>query len=354
MLDNNLTNDHIVKGRGAQINTDNPYSKHSINYDFPEDEVVNELTQFTEVHPKSIVNRVDSPDVPSDWSMNPYQGCEHGCVYCYARITHEYWGYSAGTDFEQKIMVKKNAAQLLNKRLGSKSWEASPIMLSGNTDCYQPAERKFKITRKLLEVCLKHKHPVGIITKNALVLRDLDIIRELAKLKLIHVHLSITTLDEKVRRSMEPRTSSSAMRLKAVQELSAAGVPVNVMMAPIIPGLNSDEIFELAKQSKESGAICMSYTMLRLNGAVSLLFEDWIRKAFPLKANRVLNLIASSQGGQVSNHKFGERMKGKGVIAESISQQIKLGRKKFGLNTKMPPFDLSLYKSDRHAQLNLF
>lgn len=354
MLDNNLTNAKLVKGRGAQINTDNPYLKQNLSYDFLEDEVVNANTQFTEVQAKSILNRVDSPDVPADWSMNPYQGCEHGCVYCYARITHEYWGYSAGTDFEQKIMVKKNAAQLLNKRLGSNRWEPSPIMLSGNTDCYQPAEKKFKITRKLLEVCLKHKHPVGIITKNALVLRDLDLLTELAKHKLVHVHVSITSLNEEIRRSMEPRTSSSAMRLKAVHELSKQGIPVNVMMAPIIPGLTSDEVFDLAKASKEHGADCMSYTMLRLNGAVSLLFQDWIRKAFPLKASRVLNLIASAQGGQLSNHTLGERMKGKGVMAESIAQQMKLARKRYGLQKQMPAFNLSLYKADRHAQLNLF
>ncbi|MFY0644870.1 MAG: PA0069 family radical SAM protein [Bacteroidia bacterium] len=355
MSDNIITNDAIhVKGRGAQINTKNPFLKLSTEFDFFEDTAVHEQTQFTEVAAKSIVNRVDSPDVPADWSMNPYQGCEHGCVYCYARITHEYWGYSAGSDFEQKVMVKKNAAKLLHKRLSSSSWEVSPIMLSGNTDCYQPAEHKFKITRKLLETCLKHNHPVGIITKNSLILRDADILEELAAKKLVHVHVSITTLDEKLRRTMEPRTSSVANRFKTVKELSKIGVPVNVMMAPIIPGLNSTEVFDMAEKSKDAGAHCLAYTMLRLNGAISILFEDWIRKVFPDKANRVLNLIASAQGGQLHNHEFGVRMKGKGVMAESIAQSFRLARKKFELNNKMPSFDLSLFKSYKHAQLDLF
>lgn len=349
-----------VKGRGALINTTNKFERIEREV-FWEDAIhdesildVNNLTQFTEVQAKTIINRVDSPDVPADWSMNPYQGCEHGCIYCYARNTHEYWGHSAGTDFEQKIMVKTNANVLFRKQIQSRQWKANPIMLSGNTDCYQPAERQYKLSRSILESCLEFNHPIGIITKNALVCRDIDILKELAKRNLVHVHISITTLNEDLRRQMEPRTSSSLLRLQTVKKLSENGIPVNVMFAPIIPGLNSDELFKIAEASKQAGALCLSYTMLRLNGVVSLLFEDWIRKQFPLKANRVMNLIAAAQGGKLNNSQFGERMKGKGAMAEQIGQQIKLARKKFDLNHKMPAFNLGIFNPIKQTQLHLF
>ncbi|NNJ54782.1 MAG: PA0069 family radical SAM protein [Bacteroidia bacterium] len=349
-----------LKGRGAQINTDNRFHKHSqeIFWDdaIHDQEILTDSnqTQFTEVHPKTILNKVDRPDVPSEWSMNPYQGCEHGCVYCYARITHEYWGYSAGKDFEQKIMLKMNAPDLLDKKLSGKSWKASPIMLSGNTDCYQPAERKYQITRKLLEVCLKHKHPVGIITKNALVCRDIDLLQELAHHNLVQVHVSITTLNEDLRRLLEPRTSTSKNRFQTVQNLAKNNIPVNVMMAPIIPGLTSDEIFSIAEQASKSGATSLSHTMVRLNGAIALLFEDWIQKTLPLKSTRVLNLIAESQGGKLHNNTFGERMRGKGVLAESINQQVLLAKNKYNLQKKLPKLNTTLFALNRQKQLNLF
>jgi DNA repair photolyase len=350
----------IVKGRGAQINTHNRFNKHSIEV-FWDDaqfdvEILSEKkeTVHTTIHPKSILNKVDSPDIPANWSMNPYQGCEHGCVYCYARITHEYWGYSAGKDFEQEILIKENAAELLDKKLSSKNWKASPIMLSGNTDCYQPAERRYEITRKLLEVCLKHKHPVGIITKNALVCRDLDLLTELAKEDLVHVHISITTLNEDLRRLLEPRTSSVKNRLKTVKTLVDHGIPTSVMLAPIIPGLNSDEVFDIAEAVEQTGCTSLGHTLLRLNGAIALLFEDWIQKHLPLKANRVLNLIAEAQGGKLGNSNFGERMSGKGVLAESLNQQVRLAKRKFNLTQPLSNFNTKLYKSAKQIQLNLF
>ncbi len=349
-----------IKGRGAQINTHNKFLKHTrevfwddANFD-PDVLSENNQTNFTKIHPKTILNKVDSPDVPADWSMNPYQGCEHGCVYCYARITHEYWGYSAGKDFEREIMIKENAADLLDKKLSGKNWKATPIMLSGNTDCYQPAERTFKLTRKLLEICLKHKHPVGIITKNSLVCRDLDILSELAKEDLVHIHVSITTLDEKLRRLLEPRTSSTHNRLKTVKTLIDNKIPTSVMMAPIIPGLNSDEIFELAEAIAQTGCTSLGHTMVRLNGAIALLFEDWIQKQMPLKANRVLNLIAEAQGGKLGNSAFGERMSGTGVLAESINQQVRLAKKKYHLNQPLPNYNTQLFRSAQQIQLNLF
>ena len=350
----------ITKGRGAQLNPGNRFeSKEFIPIwtdweHVPEETDQPHPTRYTEVYPKTLVNKVDSPDIPASWSMNPYQGCEHGCVYCYARPTHEYWGYSAGKDFETQIMFKGNASQLLRKRFRSKTWKASPIMMSGNTDAYQIAERKFKLSRSLLEVCLEHKHPVGIITKNALVCRDMDLLKELASHGLVHVFLSVTTLNEDIRRTMEPRTSTSTMRLKAIEALSSQGIPTGVMFAPVIPGLNSSEVFNIAEASAKAGAITMGYTMLRLNGHVELLFEDWIRKLFPMKASRVMNLVASAQGGKVSNYKLGERMKGKGVLAQDIQQQIRLAKKKFGLDKQMPAFNLDAYKQKSSVQLNLF
>lgn len=359
-LDNNIVIPQNVKGRGALHNTPNKFDKHTVvdfwdgSY-YDEEFLINSNeTTFTEIQPKTIINKVDSPDVPANWSMNPYQGCEHGCVYCYARITHEYWGYSAGTQFEKNILIKKEAPALLAKKLKSKTWKGEMIMLSGNTDCYQPAEKKFEITRKLLEVCLKYNQPVGIITKNALVCRDIDILKQLAEKNLVQVHLSITTLDESLRRAMEPRTSSGANRLKTIEHLSKHNIPVHVMLAPIIPGLNSDEVFDICQAVAKAGAKSLNHTMVRLNGAIALLFEDWILKTFPLKATRVLNLIAQAQGGKLGSSTFGERMRGTGTLAESINQQVRLAKKKFGLTYRPEPLRKVLHKSAPNTQLNLF
>lgn len=271
-----------IKGRGAQKNVDNRFFSQSyemlddfLNYceaegDKPDDN----RTHYLEVFPKTIVNRVESPDVGMEYSMNAYQGCEHGCIYCFARNSHEYWGYSAGLDFERKIMVKKNAPALLEEKLKSKNWKAQTIVMSGNTDCYQPAEKQFKITRECLQVFLKYRHPVAIITKNALISRDMDIISELAKDNLIGVNVSITSLNEKTRQLLEPRTATIKKRLETVKLLSDNGVPVNVMLAPIIPGINSHEILPLAKAAADAGAVSIVHTVVRLNGAIGEIFTD--------------------------------------------------------------------------------
>jgi DNA repair photolyase len=311
-------------------------------------------TSYTTIHPKTLVNKVDSPDIPSNWSMNPYQGCEHGCVYCYARITHEYWGYSAGNDFEKKILIKENAPELLIKKLKSRSWSGQPIMLSGDTDCYQPAELKYEITRKLLQVCLDHNQPVGIITKNALICRDIDILEKLAAKNLVQVHISVTTLDEQLRRAMEPRTSSATKRLQTIAKLSQHNIPVHVMLAPIIPGLNSDEIFDICAAVSKAGASSLGHTMVRLNGVIALLFEDWIQKTFPLKATRVMNLISATQGGKIGSSNFGERMQSIGTLAVSINEQVRLAKKQYGLAIKPKPLNTAVYKSTPTIQLHLF
>jgi len=259
-----MPQESYLKGRGAQINPSNPFHKHVYDEDpllFDPDQETDLRTEYIEVYPKSILNKVDSPDIGPAWSMNPYQGCEHGCVYCYARNTHTYWGYSAGLEFEQKILVKRLAPRILEETIKKKSWKALPIMLAGNTDCYQPAEHRFKITRQLLEVCWQYRHPVGIITKSSLVLRDLDLLRQLAAHRLVKVSVSVTTLQEELRRFLEPRTASVNRRLHTIRALSDNGIPVNVMLAPVIPGLNEHEILEMAKQVSVHGARSIGYTM---------------------------------------------------------------------------------------------
>ncbi|TAL57570.1 MAG: PA0069 family radical SAM protein [Bacteroidetes bacterium] len=349
-MDNNEDKKYF-QGRGAQVNTHNRFLKQSYGNVFPEviDEEMlkEEQTQYIEVFSKTIVNKVESPDIPGMYSMNPYQGCEHGCLYCYARSTHEYWGYSAGLDFERKILVKKNAPELLEKAFQKKNWVASPIMFSGNTDCYQPIERKLEITRKMLEVCLKYKHPVSMITKNALIVRDLDILSELAKLKLAHVMITITSLDENLRLKLEPRTVTCKNRMKAVKILADAGVPVGVMNAPIIPGLTSHEIPEMIKTAAENGAYTAGYTIVRLNGAIADVFKDWLHKNFPDRADKVWNHIKDCHGGQVNDSRFGTRTRGEGKIAESIRNLFKMSVKKYLKGKDKFEFDTEAFSKQR-------
>lgn len=351
-----------IKGRGAQIKVSNRFSKHSeeirddfLEYCFRESELpTNPKTEYIETFPKTIVNKVTSPDVGMGYSLNPYQGCEHGCIYCYARNTHEYWGYGAGLDFEQKILVKKNAVALLEKKLQSPSWEAATIVLSGNTDCYQPIEKKLEITRQLLQVFLKYKHPVGIITKNVLVTRDIDILSELAKDNLCRVIFSVTTLSEETRRLMEPRTATIKKRLEAIERLSAAGIPVMVMAGPMIPGINTHEILPLIKEVVDRGALQIGYTIVRLNGAIGGIFEDWIRKVMPDRADKVLNQIADCHGGQLNDSRFGHRMKGEGHFATQIHRQFKIGKHRFLKGKELPPLNTQLFIKTDKGQLGLF
>ncbi|NNK68843.1 MAG: PA0069 family radical SAM protein [Flavobacteriaceae bacterium] len=350
------------KGRGAQLSVNNRFSKlrHELRGDFldhcvkEQENVLKVKTTYKEVHPKTIVNKITSPDVGMEYSMNPYQGCEHGCIYCYARNTHEYWGYGPGLDFESRILVKRNAARLLESQIRKKSWQASTIVMSGNTDCYQPAEKKFKITRECLEVFLKYRHPVGIITKNALVLRDLDLLKALNKHGLVAVHISITSLSEKTRRLLEPRTATIQRRLNTVQTLSRHGIPVNVMMAPIIPSINSHEILNMAKAVSEAGALSMGHTMVRLNGAIGHIFYDWIKKNIPDRANRVMRQIESCHGGNLNDSRFGIRMRGEGKIANQINDLIKLSKKKYFKDKKLPKLNTELHANYKDDQLKLF
>ncbi len=346
----------VLRGRGAQINTHNRFDAHSSSVDpnVFNDEDFEVKTQFTEVFPKTIVNKVDSPDVPMGYSMNPYQGCEHGCVYCYARNSHNYWGYSAGLEFETQILVKKNAPELLRKKLRSKSWKGTPIMLSGNTDCYQPCEKKYGITRRCLQVFLEMGHPVGLITKNHMITRDLDIIEALHKHNLVHVAISINTIEDSVRQFLEPRTSTIAKRLYAVKKLSDRGIPVVVLAAPIVPGLTDHSILPLAKACAEAGARSINHIIVRLNGDIAQIFEDWVQRAFPDRAAKILNQIKALHGGTLNDSQWGRRMRGEGPYAKIIAEQFKVARQKYFPDPPVFEFNRSLYQQLKKPQLSLF
>jgi DNA repair photolyase len=345
------------KGRGAQINTRNRFQRDEKTREHVEaiDDWTdfNTPTQYLEQESKTIVNKVDSPDVGMMYSMNPYAGCEHGCIYCYARNTHEYWGYSAGTDFESKIIVKKNAPALLRKFLMNPKWECVPIGLSGNTDCYQPAEKKYKLTRGLLEVCNEFNQPVGMITKNAGMLRDKDLIQEMAKKNLVSILVSITSLDEDLRQKMEPRTTTAKQRLRVIRELSQLGVRAGVMLGPMIPGLNEHEMQRIMKEATDNGAIFSAYTFIRLNGAIKLLFHDWLIKNFPDRADKVWHMIENSHDGKVNDSRFGTRMRGEGNIAELVNQTYKKYGKLYGLNAERWELDCTHFRRPG-AQGSLF
>src|ERR1700759_5670428 len=339
-------NDEFFKGRGAQINVHNKFLKTKYVTDHIEglDEPLleNTTTQIFEENPKKIVSESNSPDLSHMYSINPYQGCEHGCIYCYARNTHEYYGFSAGLDFERKIIVKRNAAELLEQYFNKKNYQPVCILLSGNTDCYQPVERKLKITRSLLEVFLKYRNPVSIITKNNVILRDIDIIAELATMNLVHVNLSLTTLNEQLRQKLEPRTVTTTGRLAVIQKMAASGVPVRVMAAPIIPGLNSNEVRNIIKAAADRCAPAAGMTIVRLNGSIGEIFTDWIYKAFPDRAEKVLNMIKACHDGKLNDSDFGRRMSGEGKIAESIHQMFTMACKRFMADREMPAYNYDL------------
>lgn len=347
-----------TNGRGALIN---PHNRFHINrkgddfFDTPDPENESIKTQFIEIFPKTIVNKVTSPDVGMVYSLNPYQGCEHGCTYCYARPTHEYWGYSAGTDFEQVILVKKNAPELLEVALRKRNHVVQAIGLSGNTDCYQPCERTYEITRRLLEIFLKYKHPVGIITKNALIERDIDLLQELARLNLVHVHISITSLEETIRRKLEPRTATAKRKLEIIRKLTDTGIPVTAMLAPIIPAINDHELFPLVKAVAEHGAVNAHYQVVRLNGPNEAIFKNWLEYHFPDRAQKVIHQLEDIHGGKVSNSKFVQRMRGEGHYSANLRRQFELAKNRFFKDRKTISLRTDLFRiPSGNGQLELF
>lgn len=354
-----LAQDYI-SGRGAQSNPANRFLTLRYAVDDPdgldpvEEPDPEPATQFLDDDARKVISKNDSKDIPFEYSVNPYQGCEHGCVYCYARNSHEYRGFSAGLDFERKILVKRNVVRLLEQEINHKNYRPSPIILSGNTDCYQPVERKLRLTRGLLELMLQYRHPVSLITKNSLILRDMDLLKKLAVQGLVQVAITINSLDETLRQKMEPRTATAGKRLRVIRALHDAGVPVRLMCAPVIPGLNQDGIPGLIEAAARHGASDVSYTIVRLNGAIGPIFRDWIQKAYPDRAQKVLNLIASCHGGQVNDSRWGKRMHGDGNIAENIAQLIAVCRRRYMGDPQRSPLRTDLFTPAGGRQLSLF
>jgi DNA repair photolyase len=311
----------ILHGRGTAVNPPNRFETLRIEADLEhveaDEEYLDRLnrptTQYLVDTSKSIIASNDSPDVGFSHSINPYRGCQHGCIYCYARPGHEYWGFSAGLDFETRIMVKPRAAELLREELASPRWNPTLLAMSGVTDCYQPIEKTLRLTRGCLEVLAECRNPVGVITKNHLVTRDIDLLAELSKFNAARVFVSVTTLDEKLTAKMEPRTSVPKRRLAAIEALTKAGITVGVLMAPVVPGLTDHEIPSLLKAAAEAGAMTAGYTALRLPGAVAPLFEQWLEQHFPDRKAKVLNRVRSMRGGKLNDPNFGSRMSGQGI-----------------------------------------
>lgn len=345
------------KGRGAGFNTPNRFERlHRIPLalepDPDDDRPVR--TAFFEDTSRTILARNDSPDLDFTYSLNPYRGCEHGCIYCYARPSHEYLGFSAGLDFESKIMVKTRAPELLAATFRRKSWDPQIVVLSGNTDCYQPAERKLEITRRCLEVFLEFRNPVGIITKNALILRDLDILRAMARHDLVHVLISVTSLNPELIRVMEPRTSTPATRLETIAALAENGIPVGVNAAPIIPGLTDEELPSILRESASRGARSAGYILVRLPGAVEPLFTEWVGRVLPDRAGKVLNRMKETRAGALSDARFGTRMTGEGEIAESINALFRVHAARYGLDRRWDGVTTAHFRRSGGAQQDLF
>lgn len=305
---------------------------------------------------KSVVSENNSPDIPFRYSLNPYRGCAHACPYCYARNTHEYLGYNAGLDFETKILVKPDAPKLFREFLSRKSWQPESITFSGVTDCYQPAERQFRLTRQCLEVAWEFRQPISVITKNALVVRDLDLLAKMAELNLVHVFLSVTSLNPELARVMEPRTSIPAARLRAVKMLADSGVPVGVMAAPMIPGLNDSELPGILEAAKDAGAVTAGYILLRLPLTVEPVFLEWLERTHPDQQAKIEGRIRDTRGGKLSSSAWGERMRGNGEIADQIRGMFQVFVRKHGLDRKLPPFDFSHFQrpDPDPEQLKLF
>lgn len=344
-----------IKGRGSQENPAGRFERIDFvaDGDSPAASAAPRTVYYRD-RTKTIISYNQSPDVSFDASINPYRGCEHGCVYCYARPTHEYLGLSAGLDFETKIFVKQDAPELLRKELRSAKWVPKPIAISGVTDCYQPAERHFRVTRKCLEVLREFQNPVGIITKNYLVTRDIDVLSDMAGIGCANVVISVTTLDGELSGKMEPRASQPEYRLRAIARLADAGIPVTVLIAPVIPGLTDHEIPAIMKEASSRGAFDAGYVMLRLPHGVADIFSEWLERHYPDRKKKILGRIRSMRDGGLSSSRYRVRMKGKGIFAEQTERIFRVAYGKFGFGGKKAPLDISRFRRDGPDQLELF
>jgi DNA repair photolyase len=347
----------VRQGRGARLNPASRFEPLHLEEDpaaLEEGELRQVQTQYLLDHTKSVLASNDSPDTGFTYSINPYRGCEHGCIYCYARPSHEYLGFSAGLDFETRILVKERAPELLSEAFQKHTWEPQIVALSGNTDPYQPLERRLELTRRCLNVFLKHRNPVAIITKNHLVTRDKDVLEEMASMNLVRVMLSITTLRPELVGVMEPRTSRPERRLRAIEELTSRGVPVAVNVAPVIPGLTDEEMPAILKAAAEHGATNASYIIVRLPGQVRELFLDWIAREYPDRAQRIINRLTDLRGARLTDSRFGVRMRGEGEWADMISSLFSMTCRKLKLNRNYPPLATHHFRRLRNGQADLF
>ena len=355
-----LLNSDRIRGRGAQSNRSGRFEVHARESFDDGWGSVETLPVFETVEhierAKTIITSNDSPDVNFERSINAYRGCEHGCSYCFARPSHAFLGHSAGVDFEREIYVKANAVEALRNEIAAKSYRVKPIAMGTNTDPYQPAERKHKLTRAILEVMLETRHPVMITTKSALILRDLDLLTELARLGLAKVALSVTSMDHKLSRKMEPRASSPARRLEAIRLLSEAGVPVAVFASPMIPAINDMELERILDAAKAQGAISASMILLRLPGEVRDVFREWLLRHFPDRVRHVLSLVRDTRGGKDYDSRWGTRMTGEGPYAVLLRQRFEKARERYGLDTKLPPLRTDLFVPPKleSRQMSLF
>ena len=345
-----------MRGRGASSNPPNRFERLHVepDPDCAPEEQVQPRTQFFVDGTESLLTKNESPDVGFSYGLNAYRGCEHGCAYCFARPFHEYLGWSSGLDFETKILVKLRAPELLRRELTAKRWQPQPIAMSGVTDCYQPAERHFKLTRRCLEVCAELRHPIFLITKNALITRDLDVLRELARWNCVGVHLSVTTLDAELGGVMEPRASRPAARIDTIRQLSAAGVPVGVMVAPCIPGLTDHEMPAILKAAAEAGARRAGYVTLRLPHAVKEIFAQWLDQHAPAKKGRILDRLRSLHGGKLYDSSWEKRMSGEGLFAQQLEALFNATCRRTGLSQDHFQLTTEHFRRPGGTQLELF
>ena len=349
-----------ASGRGAASNESGRFERFSKEVFDDGWEGLEDLpafqTEVREERAKTIIATNSSPDIPFSHSINPYRGCEHGCAYCFARPTHTYWGFSAGLDFETRLTAKINAVELLEKELAKPSYKVSPIALGINTDAYQPIEKKYQLTRSILKVLARAQHPVTIVTKSAMVLRDLDILSEMAEKNLVSVAFSVTTLDNKLSRAMEPRASAPHRRLFALKTLAKGGVPTMVLAAPMIPSLNDHELEGILKAAADAGVVDAGYILVRLPHEISPLFQDWLARHYPERAERVMSLIRSMRGGKDYEAVFGKRLYGEGPYAELMARRFRLAVQRFGFNKDRSCLATDIFEAPvpKGAQMSLF
>lgn len=340
------------RGRGAAFNPANRFERIDLDWEEPGPERVG--TVLLRDVSRSVISRNDSPDIPFEVSLNPYRGCEHGCIYCYARPGHEYLGLSAGLDFETKIFVKRRAPELLRAALAARRWRPQTLAIGGVTDAYQPVERHLKITRRCLEVLAEFRNPAAIVTKSSLVRRDADLLAELAANRAVAVHVSVTTLDPQLHKILEPRTAAPSQRLATIRALADAGIPVGVMVAPIIPALNDHEIPNIVAAAAEAGARSGAHILLRLPEGLAGLFEDWLERHFPDRKQKVMNRVRAARGGRVNDPRFGSRMRGEGFFAEQTAQIFELACRRAGFAKDRPSLSVAAFRRPAGPQLSLF